>query len=109
MRPDLEDPAAAASAAGRVSAGVYVYGVTTVPGRTATAGLRGVGEPPAGVRAVEGGDLAALVSDVAAGWTAARREDVQAHDEVLSRTIESETIVPMRFGVVMDSDDHVRQ
>src|SRR5918998_3398133 len=36
------------------------------------------------------------------------REDVEAHDRVLSFAVERATIVPMRFGVVMDSDEHVR-
>jgi hypothetical protein len=109
MSPDVDDPAAEASAAGRTGTGVYVYGVTRAPADTVTTTLRGVGDPPATVRAVEGGDLAALVSDVRAGWTAARREDVEAHDHLLSRTIESATVVPMRFGVVMPSEDHVRE
>lgn len=108
MTPDVRTPAAEGSAAGRSSLGVYVYGVAAadrVPERLAT---RGVGDPPAPVRVVEGTGMAALVSDVRAGWSAARREDAEAHDRVLARAIEATAVVPMRFGVVMDSEDHVR-
>lgn len=108
MTPDVQDPAAAASAAGRAGTGVYVYGISPAPAALPATTLDGVGEPSTAVRVVEAAGLAALVSDVRAGWNAARREDVEAHDRVLSRTIETATVVPMRFGVVMDSDDQVR-
>jgi hypothetical protein len=107
MTPDLHAPAADRSAAGRTGSAVYVYGVAPAPApRAGAAG--GVGDPPAPVRGIEAGALAALASDVPAGWTAARREDVEAHERVLSGVIETGTVIPMRFGVVMDSDEHVR-
>src|SRR5918998_797649 len=109
MTPDVDNPAAEASAAGRAETGVYVYGIAPATADLRPESLQGVGEAPGAVRVVDASGLAALVSDVPAGWTGARREDVEAHDHVLSQTIETSTIVPMRFGVVLDSDDHVRR
>ncbi|MFL6007575.1 MAG: GvpL/GvpF family gas vesicle protein [Gaiellaceae bacterium] len=108
MTPDARAPVAEGSAAGRVGRGVYVYGVVAAAGDREAVAERGVGSPPAPVRVVEGERLSALVSDVRAGWEAAGREDVEAHDRVLSHVVERSAIVPMRFGVVMDSDDQVR-
>ena len=91
------------AAAGRTApraTSVYVYGVLRRPPS---------GELASGVRAIEGAGFAALVSDVPADWRAAGRQDVEAHDRVLAQLLESETVIPMRFGVVMESDDDVRR
>jgi hypothetical protein len=87
--------------------GVYVYGVTRHG--AATDRLTGVGDRPGAVRRIEAGDFTATVSDVPAGWHAATRADVEAHDRVLAQLIHRDTVVPMRFGVVMDSDAEVRE
>jgi hypothetical protein len=108
MTPDVHNPATDASAAGRAGTGVYVYGIAPATAELPSSSLQGVGDASTAVRVIEAAGLAALVSDVPAGWTGARREDVEAHDHVLSQTIETATVVPMRFGVVMDSDDQVR-
>jgi hypothetical protein len=83
----------------------YVYGVIPADDAAAWPGVDGIGGP---VRAVAGGDLAALVSDVPADAKPGRREDLEAHRRVLSQAIEQGTVVPMRFGIVMDDDDVVR-
>jgi hypothetical protein len=67
-----------------------------------------VGDPPQPVRVIDGDGVSALASDVRAGWTAARREDVEAHERLLSRVVETTTVIPMRFGIVMDSEEQVR-
>jgi Gas vesicle synthesis protein GvpL/GvpF len=96
------------SAQAPAATAVYVYGV--VPGAPAAAiGARGVGSTPAPVRAVAGTGAAAVVSDVPADWRAARREDVAAHDAVLAELLAHGTVLPLRFGVVMASDEDVRQ
>jgi Gas vesicle synthesis protein GvpL/GvpF len=96
------------SAQAPAATAVYVYGV--VPGAPADAiGARGVGSAPAPVRAVAGAGAAAVVSDVPADWRAARREDVAAHDAVLAELLARGTVLPLRFGVVMASDDDVRE
>jgi hypothetical protein len=80
-------------------AAVYVYGVVRA---------NGAGSYPAPVRAVAGGELAAVVRDVPASWRAASRADLEAHDRVLNE-LAARTVVPMRFGTVMDGDDAVRE
>ena len=83
---------------------VYVYGI--VP--AAAAGqLPANGERP--VRTIAAGELAALVTDLPPSYTPGRREDLEAHQRVLSAAIEHVTAIPMRFGIVMDSDDLVRE
>jgi hypothetical protein len=96
------------SAQAPAATAVYVYGV--VPCAPADAvGAPGVGSRPAPVRAVAGAGAAAVVSDVPADWRAARRADVAAHDAVLAELLARGTVAPLRFGVVMDSDEDVRE
>jgi hypothetical protein len=104
-----ETDAVAGAVAERAATAVYVYGVTVrdaAPLSLAVAGLSGEHAP---VRTVEGGEFAALVSDVPARWHAASRHDVAAHDRVLSELMRDRTIVPMRFGIVLASDAAVRE
>jgi hypothetical protein len=87
---------------------VYVYAVVRRAQREGVGGT-GVGTAPAPVRVLEDGELAAVVSDVPVTWRSARRADVSTHDRVLSDLLAERTLVPMRFGVVMRSDDEVRE
>src|SRR4051794_31571649 len=89
--------------------GTYLYGITRcdVP---VSAGKGGVGDPPARVRRLRFGDLAALVSDVdddavgeAAGVRGMRR-DMAAHSDLLNRLIAETTVLPVRFGVIFPED-----
>jgi hypothetical protein len=77
---------------------VYVYAIARPGGPRETE-----------VRAVDGAGLQALVTDVPGGWRTAGRADLEAHDRVLADLIDHETVVPMRFGVVMGSDEEVRE
>lgn len=77
---------------------VYVYGIARPRGPRETE-----------VRAVDGAGLQALVADVPGRWQTAGRADLEAHDRVLAELIDRETVVPMRFGVVMGSDEEVRE
>jgi hypothetical protein len=86
-----------------VSGPVYVYGVLAAAD-AASLTITGVEGSP--VRAVQSGDLAALVSDVAGGALAAARE-VRAHWRVLEAASEQATVLPVRFGTVMEDDDAV--
>jgi hypothetical protein len=88
-----------------VSGPVYVYGVLAAAD-AASLTITGVEGSP--VRAVQSGDLAALVSDVAGGALAAARE-VRAHWRVLEAASEQTTVLPVRFGTVMEDDDAVRE
>ncbi len=99
-------PTAAPPEAGE---GVYVYAVLRGRGARPEEPLTGVGTNPAPVRAVVHDELAALVSTVPATWRAARRADIETHDRVLSALLGESPLIPMRFGVLMDDDDMVRE
>jgi hypothetical protein len=83
---------------------VYVYGVLRSADLDALS-VTGVAGSP--VRAVERDELAALVSDLEGGALAAARE-VRAHWRVLEEASGSATVLPVRFGTVMESEDGVR-
>ena len=81
----------------------YVYGVTWADG--ARDGGRGVGETP--VRALEHGELAALVSALPSADIRARRRDLLRHSEVLQQAFERSAVLPLGFGTVFASDGDV--
>jgi gas vesicle protein GvpL/GvpF len=84
---------------------VYVYGV--MPAASAgSLDVRGVkgGE----VRLVEHDGLAALVSPMRGDQLAAARE-VRAHWRVLDEVVREATVLPVRFGTVMDGDEAVKE
>jgi hypothetical protein len=83
---------------------VYVYGI--VPAATAQQWTHDDGMQ---VRVITAGDLAAIVSDLPPEYVPGRREDLERHRRVLSAAIERMTAIPMRFGIVMDSDELVRE
>lgn len=91
--------------AGNGEASVYVYGVLpgSDQGRVSVGGVEG-----AQVRTIEHGGLAALVSTIDADALAAARE-LRAHWRVLEEASERTTVLPVRFGTVMESDDAVRE
>jgi Gas vesicle synthesis protein GvpL/GvpF len=84
---------------------VYVYGVLSGSDQAAISigGVEG-----AEVRTVEHGGLAAIVSTLEADALAAARE-LRAHWRVLEEASKSATVLPARFGTVMDSDHAVRE
>lgn len=87
----------------QLPAAVFVYGVTAgsaVP----IPPIDGVDSAPVGH--LEHGDLAALVSPI--GRTELRAADVRAHWRVLERAFEHATVLPVRFGTVMESPEEVR-
>jgi hypothetical protein len=83
---------------------VYVYGVLAeAEQRTVSvAGVEG-----AQVRTVAHEGLAALVSDLDAEALTAAKE-VRAHWRVLEEAARDVTVLPVRFGTVMEGDDAVR-
>jgi hypothetical protein len=82
---------------------LHVYGVVSAATRLPEV-LRGRREAP--VRLVVHGDLAAVVSEVDAG-VRIRREDLLAHARVLESLVEDVTVLPMRFGVIAETDEEV--
>ena len=86
-------------------AGVYVYGVLS-DADGADVSARGV--EGAAVRTVEHAGLAALVSTLDADALAAARE-LRAHWRVLEEASKRATVLPVRFGTVMEGDAAVRE
>ena len=82
---------------------LHVYGVvaatTPLPGA-----LRGRQQAP--VRLVVDGDLAAVVSEIDAE-ARVRPDDLLAHARVLETLVEGSTVLPMRFGVIVETDEGV--
>jgi hypothetical protein len=83
---------------------LHVYGVVS-----ATTPLPGAfsGRREAPVRLVVHGDLAAVVSEVDAD-ARIRRDDLLAHAHVLESLVEGATVLPMRFGVIVENDEEAR-
>jgi hypothetical protein len=81
----------------------YVYGVGWASTRPPSA--EGVADAP--VRVLEHGELAALISELASPEIRARRGDLLRHAEVLQRAFERETVIPLGFGTVFESDEDV--
>jgi Gas vesicle synthesis protein GvpL/GvpF len=87
---------------------VYVYGI--LPGDIELeSGTTGVGEPPAEVRVVTSGDLAALVSDVDLDKPLGRPDDLYAHEDLLDAIAADVPVLPLRFGAVVTSDKAVAE
>lgn len=80
---------------------VYVYGVTT---ETSVPPVDGVASAP--VRPLSHGGLVALVSSM--DRTDLSAADLRAHWRVLEHAFHTATVLPVRFGTVMEDDDEVR-
>ena len=78
----------------------YVYGIVSAnhPKK-----LEGVGVGGDGLRVVEAGEVAAVVSDAPASLHAKRRE-LFAHEQVLETLCAQGVTLPMRFGLLADDD-----
>jgi hypothetical protein len=82
-----------------VTAAAYVYGVVPA-GSELPDGLAGL--DGARVELVERGQLAALVSDVPTDRPLGTRDDLLAHERVVDTVAASTTVLPMRFGAVLE-------
>lgn len=87
-----------------VADSVYVYGITS----------EADGDPPpvqgvddAEVRTLRHAGLIALASDMRPRRLLAR--DLRGHWRVLQRVFDQTTVVPLRFGTVLESDQEVRE
>jgi hypothetical protein len=81
-----------------------VYGVAATAPRRETLG-NGVGG--SAVEVIEHGGLAALTSPLTQDSLTAK--DVRAHWRVLERAFAEGTVLPVRFGTVMESEEAVRE
>lgn len=84
-------------------AGKYIYGV--VPSRAEPPSAPGIGGATVGLIASDG--VAALASDAPDGELAMGRAAMTTHARVLEAAHATGTVLPMRFGVVMDDDAQV--
>ena len=71
----------------------------------ASYGMAGVGEPGSEVRTVCHDGICAVVSDAAESEVEATRHNLMAHAGVLEALMQRGTVVPVRFGVVLPSED----
>ena len=83
------------------ASGLYCYGITWAQ---IAAPQKETGVGGESVEAVYDGELAALTSPVASTKVRARRRDLLNHSEVLAAALERGTVLPLRFGVVFESE-----
>jgi hypothetical protein len=88
------------------TAGTYVYGVMRSDAQPAIASAGVEGQP---VGLVTSGGLAAIVSGAPPGEVRGSRRNLMAHTHVLQEAVAETCVLPMRFGVVMPSEDAVRE
>ncbi len=83
----------------------YVYGIVErkLPAPTGT----GIGGSP--LRLIADDGAAALVSEVDQREPALGREELLVHARVLEDAVASGVVLPLRFGIVMEDEDEVRQ
>ena len=84
--------------------GTYVYGITKAAFHPP---MKGGGVEGRLVRQIERGPVSALVGDAPAGPIKASRRNLMAHSTVLQHAAAEGCVLPMRFGVVMPSDEAV--
>jgi hypothetical protein len=77
---------------------LYVYAIVRA-GTPLPEGAAGVGSPPAALRTVGTGRVAAVVS-AAPAKLRARRRDLMAHQDLLMGLAEAGPVLPMRFGAI---------
>lgn len=83
----------------------YVYGIV----ETGTPPPEGPGVAGSAVRVLADGEAAALVSDMEGDAPRLGREELLAHAAVLEQALARGTVLPMRFGIVMEDDAAVRE
>jgi gas vesicle protein GvpL/GvpF len=83
----------------------YVYGVVRT-GSIASVSAEGVSGAP--VTLIDGDGVAALASDLPTARLRIRRKDLRRHLDVIEEAFGTTTILPCRFGTVLDSHDSVR-
>jgi hypothetical protein len=85
----------------------YLYGVVRAVGDL-DFGLIGLGAPPADVRSVREGNLAALVSAAPAMVVDPTRAHLLVHQRVTEAVLREHTLLPVAFGTVLRSEAEVR-
>jgi hypothetical protein len=83
----------------------YVYGVLRADHKPPK--MKGIADQP--LHEVSSGNLAALVSELNDLTLQLGREEMTKHVEVLDKAQENGTVLPMRFGVVMDGEPAIKE
>jgi hypothetical protein len=99
-------PSRSPRTSGAQQTAIYVYGIFPEDVEL-TEERTGVGDPPAPLRVVHSGDLAAVVSDVDLARPLGSPEDLRTHKQILDESAAAMPVLPMRFGAVLASDDAV--
>ncbi|MFM9373379.1 GvpL/GvpF family gas vesicle protein [Streptomyces sp. Da 82-17] len=86
---------------------VYVYSIVGSDHPQRLDDLEGVGDPPAALHTVDGGDLTAVVSD-APDDLRPKRRDLAAHQAVQERLMSDGAVLPLQFGFTAPDGDSVR-
>jgi hypothetical protein len=84
-----------------MSAYLYVYAIARA-GLAAPQGLACVGDPDGVLEMLDIGPVAALVSRIEEPEVMAARRHMMAHTKVLEAAMARMTLLPMRFGVIVD-------
>jgi Gas vesicle synthesis protein GvpL/GvpF len=83
---------------------IHVFGITHA-GAAIPEGMDGLGDPASPVRAVEHDRLAAVVCDLE--QPPRSRAALDRHQKVQSELVQTMTLVPLRFGTLMDSEQEL--
>ena len=83
----------------------YVYGVLRADQKPPE--MKGIADQP--LHEVSSGNLAALVSELHDLSLQLGREEMTKHVQVLDKAQENGTVLPMRFGVVMDGEPAIKE
>ncbi|MDQ0994659.1 GvpL/GvpF family gas vesicle protein [Streptomyces sp. V3I7] len=86
---------------------LYVYAITGASHPLNLDDVKGVGDPPADLRAIRGDSVSAVVSDVPDDLKVSRR-DLDAHHAVQDRLFEDGVTLPLPFGMIAEDEDAVR-
>jgi hypothetical protein len=86
--------------------GIYVYGVLA-SSYSLPDDLASVGDDETPVRLVSHGDLAAAISEVYLNRPLGTPDDLRCHEAVVDTIAAETTVLPMRFGAVVNSVDAV--
>src|SRR3954451_4722608 len=84
---------------------LYLYGVTRADREQPK--LEGLGSPPAAVRLIESGPVAAAVTELPDDYVV-EEEDARAHLQVLIGLLEAGPVLPLRMGTVAPGEEAVR-
>ena len=88
--------------------GIYVYGIVPADVEVEE-DAEGIGDPPATVKVIREGDIAALVSPIHIDKPLGKPECLRAHARLLDGTAGVAPVLPMRFGAVMTDEDAVAE